>query len=63
MKLTDEQKLNILKEHQQRLLDILEHEIRDLERLQWRARIPENKEKYYEKILVTREIQTIINNL
>ena len=63
MKLTDEQKLNILKEHQQRLLDILEHEIRELERMQWKAQIPENKEKYYEKILLTREIQTIINNL
>jgi ribosomal protein L15E len=61
--LTSDKKIELLLEHKQTLLEMLEHEIRNLEHLQWRAVEPKNKEKYYNKILLTREIQTIINNL
>jgi len=61
--LTPDKKIELLLEHQKTLLEMLEHEIRSLEHMQWRAVEPDNKEKYYNKILLTREIQTIINNL
>jgi ribosomal protein L15E len=61
--LSSDEKVKMLLEHKQSLLDLLEHEIRNLEHLQWRAVEAGNKEKYYNKILLTREIQTIINNL
>lgn len=61
--LTPDKKIELLLEHQKPLLEMLEHEIRNLEHMQWRAVEPDNKEKYYNKILLTREIQTIINNL
>jgi ribosomal protein L15E len=61
--LSSDEKVDMLLEHKQTLLDLLEHEIRNLEHLQWRAVESGNKEKYYNKILLTREIQTIINNL
>tara|TARA_Y100000593_G_scaffold94271_1_gene192567 strand:+ start:4471 stop:4665 length:195 start_codon:yes stop_codon:yes gene_type:complete len=61
--LSDSQKLELLTEHKQRLLDILEHEIRELQLMQYRVTTSEKKEIYYDKILVTREIQTIINNI
>jgi len=61
--LSSDEKVGLLLEHKQTLLDLMEHEIRNLEHLHWRAVEAQNKEKYYNKILLTREIQTIINNL
>ena len=48
--LSSDEKVDMLLEHKQTLLDLLEHDIRNLEHLQWRAVESENKEKYYKML-------------
>ena len=58
------QKVELIKEHRQLLVDLLEHEIKEQEGHIYRygKDNAELQEKYYNKILKLREIQAIINN-
>ena len=58
------QKVELIKEHRQLLVDLLEREIKEQEGHIYRygKDNAELQEKYYNKILKLREIQAIINN-
>ena len=58
------QKVELIKEHKELLVDLLEGEIKECENNQYRygREDIQLKEKYYNKILKLREIQAIINN-
>tara|TARA_Y100000310_G_scaffold337327_1_gene424136 strand:- start:1430 stop:1630 length:201 start_codon:yes stop_codon:yes gene_type:complete len=58
------QKVELIKEHKQLLVDLLENQIKENEGYIYRygKDNSELQEKYYNKILSLREIQAIINN-
>ena len=63
MSMPDRDLIELFKEYRGFMLDVLDHEEKHLSHLTWKANKPENKRKYYEKLLQLRTTRAILKNL